>query len=120
VWLGSLVALRPLVTNRVDLTCEEVIRVHQERWAVEVLIQDRKQNLGVTDCQVERLEGTLRPWVLSLLSQGMLALLRLRADAGEVRTASGRAVESVGRSLGEVREFVKPCAWVELIAWTCE
>lgn len=110
----------PLVTNRVDLTCWEVVRVHQERWAVEVLIRDGKQNLGLTDCQVERLEGTVRHWVLSLLSQGMLTLLRLRADAGEVRTASGREVRSVGRTLGEVREFVKQCALVELIGWTCE
>jgi len=110
----------PLVTNRVDLTCEEVVRVHQERWAVEVLIRDGKQNLGLTDCQIERLEGTVRHWVLSLLSQGMLTLLRLRADAGEVRTASGREVRSVGRTLGEVREFVKQCALVELIRWTCE
>jgi hypothetical protein len=110
----------PLVTNRLDLTCGEVVRVHQERWAVEVLIRDGKQNLGLTDCQVERLEGTLRHWVLSLLSQGMLTLLRLRADAGEVRTASGREVQRVGRTLGEVREFVKQCALVELIDWTCE
>jgi hypothetical protein len=110
----------PLVTNRLDLPCWEMVRVHQERWAVEVLIRDGKQNLGLTDCQVERLEGTVRHWVLSLLSQGMLTLLRLRADAGEVRTASGRTVRSVGRTLGEVREFVKQCALVELIGWTCE
>lgn len=110
----------PLVTNRVDLTRWEVVRVHQERWAVEVLIRDGKQNLGLTDCQVERLEGTVRHWVLSLLSQGMLTLLRLRAVAGEVRTASGSEVRSAGRTLGEVREFVQQCALVELIDWTCE
>lgn len=110
----------PLVTNRLDLSCWEVVRVHQERWAVEVLIRDGKQNLGLTDCQVERLEGTVRHWVMSLLSQGMLTLLRLRADAGEIRTASGQEVRSVGRTLGEVREFVKQCALVELIHWVCD
>jgi hypothetical protein len=110
----------PLVTNRLDLTAAEVVRVHQERWAVEVLIRDGKQHLGLTDCQVERLEGTVRHWVLALLSQGMLSLLRLRADAGEVRTGSGRITGSIGRTLGEVRQFVKHCALVELIRWTCE
>ncbi len=110
----------PLVTNRLDLTPAEVVRVYQERWPVEVLLRDAKQNLGLTDCQMERFEGTARHWVLSFLSQAMLMLLRLRAAAGEVTTASGQRVAHVGRTLGEVREFVKQCALVELIRWTCE
>lgn len=109
-----------LVTNRLDLTPAEVVRVYQERWPVEVLLRDAKQNLGLTDCQMERFEGTARHWALSFLSQAMLTLLRLQAAAGEVRTASGERVPSVGRTLGEVREFVKQCALVELIRWTCE
>jgi hypothetical protein len=116
---GSWSPFVPLVTNRLDLTRAEVVQVHQQRWAVEVLIRDGKQNLGLVDCQLERLEGTVRHWLLSLLSQGMLTLLRLRADAGEVCTASGRPVASVGRTLGEVRQFVKACALVELIRWVC-
>ncbi len=110
----------PLVTNRLDLPAGEVVLVYQQRWPVEVLIKDAKQQLGLVDCQMERLEGTVRHWVLALLSQAMLTLLRLRADAGEVRTASGRAVVSVGKTLGEVREFVRQCALVELLRWTCE
>ena len=109
-----------LTTNRLDLTPAEVVMVYLERWAVEVLIRDAKQNLGLTDCQIERLEGTVRHWVLSFLSQAMLTLLRLRAAAGEVYTASGQPVASVGCTLGEVRQFVKQCALVELIRWTCE
>ena len=114
-WSG----LVPLVTNRLDLTVAEVLAVHQERWEVEVLIRDAKQNLGLTDGMMERLEGTVRHWVLSFVSQAMLVLLRLRAEAGEVQTASGKPVERVGRTLGEVRQFVKQCALVELIRWTC-
>ncbi len=110
----------PLVTNRLDLTAAEVVLVYQQRWSVEVLIKDAKQHLGLVDCQMERLEGTVRHWMLCLLSQAMLTLLRLRAEAGEVRTASGRVVESVGKTLGEVREFVRRCALVELIRWTCQ
>ncbi len=110
----------PLVTNRLDLTPTEVVTVYLERWAVEVLLRDAKQNLGLTDCQMERLEGTVRHWVLSFLSQAMLTLLRLRAAAGEVCTASGQPIASVGRTLGEVRQFVKQCALVELIRWACE
>lgn len=110
----------PLVTNRLDLTAAEVVTVYLERWAIEVLIRDGKQHLGLTDCQIERLEGTVRHWVLAFLSQAMLTLLRLQAAAGEVRTASGQPVATVGRTLGEVREFVKQCALVELIRWTCE
>jgi DDE superfamily endonuclease len=110
----------PLVTNRLDLTAPEVVTVYLERWAVEVLIRDGKQHLGLTDCQIERLEGTARRWVLAFLSQALLTLLRLQADAGEVRTASGQPVATVGCTLGEVREFVKQCALVELIRWTCE
>jgi hypothetical protein len=109
----------PLVTNRLDLTAAEVVTVYLERWAVEVLLRDAKQHLGLTDCQMERLEGTLRHWVLAFLSQALLTLLRLQTAAGEVRTPSGRAVASVGRTLGEVRQFVKQCALVELIRWTC-
>lgn len=109
-----------LVTNRVDLTAAEVVRVYLERWAIEVLIRDAKQNLGLVDCQMECLEGTARHWMLAFLSQAMLTLLRLRADRGELRTASGQVVGSAGRTLGEVREFVKKCALVELIRWTCQ
>jgi hypothetical protein len=110
----------PLVTNRLDLTAVEVVTVYLERWAVEVLIRDAKQNLGLTDCQVERLEGTVRHWVFAFLSQAMLTLLRLQADTGELSTPSGEPLPSVGRTLGEVRQFVRQCALVELIRWTCE
>jgi hypothetical protein len=117
---GSWSVYVPLVTNRLDLPAAEVLLVHQQRWAIEVLIRDAKQHLGLTDCQLERLEGTVRHWLLALLSQALLTLLRLRAAAGEVRTASGQVVTDVGRTLGEVRGFVRQCALVELIRWTCE
>jgi hypothetical protein len=110
----------PLVTNRLDLTPAEVVTVYLERWPVEVLIRDAKQNLGLTDCQIERLEGTVRHWVLAFVSQALLMLVRLQADQGQLRTASGQPVARVGRTLGEVRQFVKQCALVELIRWTCE
>jgi DDE superfamily endonuclease len=116
---GRWSACVPLVTNRLDLSVVEVLVVHQERWQVEVLIRDLKQNLGLTDCMLERLEGTVRHWLLALVSQALLMLLRLRAAAGEVRTANGQPVASVGRTLGEVRQFVKQCALAELIRWTC-
>lgn len=109
-----------LATNRLDLTAWEVVRVYQERWEIEVLIRDGKQNLGLGDSQIERLEGTVRHWVLSLLSQGLLTLLRLQADAGEACTASGQPIASVGQTLGEVRQFVQRCALVELIRWVCD
>jgi hypothetical protein len=110
----------PLVTNRLDLTPAEVVTVYLERWGIEVLIRDAKQNLGLTDCQMERLEGTVRHWVLAFLSQALLTLLRLQAAAGELRTVSGQVVQSVGRTLGEVRQFVKQCALLELLRWTVE
>jgi hypothetical protein len=110
----------PLVTNRLDLTATEVVTVYLERWPVEVLIRDAKQHLGLTDCQIERLEGTVRHWVLAFVSQALLMLVRLQADQGQLRTASGQPVARVGRTLGEVRQFVKQCALVELIRWTCE
>ena len=110
----------PLVTNRLDLTAQEVVQVYLERWSVEVLLRDLKQNLGLCDCQMERLEGTVRHWVLAFVSQALLMLLRLQADAGELRTASGQTLASVGRTLGEVRQFVRQCALVELVEWTCE
>lgn len=109
----------PLVTNRLDLTPGEVVTVYLERWSIEVLIRDGKQQLGLTDGQFDRLESNLRHWALALVSQALLTLLRLQADAGVLRTPSGRPIPSVGRTLGEVRQFVKQCALVELIRWVC-
>jgi hypothetical protein len=110
----------PLVTNRLDLTAAEVVTVYLERWGIEVLIRDAKQNLGLTDCQIERLEGTVRHWVLAFVSQALLMLLRLQAEAGQLRTASGQVLRKVGRTLGEVRDFVKQCALLELLDWAVE
>ena len=109
-----------LATNRIDLTAAEVVTVYLQRWAIEVMHRDLKQNLGLTDCQVRPLRGTVRHWTLAFVSQGILTLLRLHADRGEVRTASGQPVASVGRTLGEVRHFVQQCAVVELLRWACE
>jgi DDE superfamily endonuclease len=109
-----------LATNRVDLEAAEVVAAYLQRWAIEVLHRDLKQNLGLTDCQVRPLEGTVRHWTLAFVSQGLLTLLRLRADQGEVRTASDRPVASVGKTLGEVRQFVQQSAIVELLRWACE
>jgi SRSO17 transposase len=109
-----------LATNRMDLEAAEVVEVYLQRWGIEVLHRDLKQNLGLTDCQVRPLDGTVRHWTLAFVSQGMLTLLRLRADQGEVRTTSGRPVVGVGKTLGEVRQFVQQCAVVELLRWACE
>jgi hypothetical protein len=66
------------------------------------------------------LVGTQRHYALAFLSLALLTLLRLRAARGEVRTASGRAVASVGKTLGEVRQFVRQSALVELLRYACE
>jgi Transposase DDE domain len=109
-----------LSTNRIDLLASEVVEVYLQRGAIEVMHRDLKQNLGLTDCQVRPLAGTERHWTLAFVAQGLLTLLRWRADQGEVRTASGRPVASVGKTLGEVRQFVQQCAVVELLRWACE
>jgi hypothetical protein len=36
------------------------------------------------------------------------------------RTASGQPVAHVGRTVVEVRGFVRQCALVELLRWACE
>ncbi len=109
-----------LASNRLDLSAAELVEVYLQRWAIEVLHRDLKQNLGLTDCQMRSLVGTQRHYALAFLSQALLTLLRLRADRGEVRTASGRMVASVGKTLGEVRQFVRQSALVELLRYACE
>jgi hypothetical protein len=106
-----------LATDRLDLTAAEVVRVYLQRWALEVLHRDAKQNLGLTDCQMRSLEGTVRHWLLAFLSQGLLMLLRLQADRGELRTPSSQPVGSIGRTVGEVRQWVKERALEELVRW---
>ena len=69
-----------------DLTPAEIATVYLERLAVEALLRDAEQNLGLTDYQMERLEGTVRDWVLAYLSQDILTLLRVQAAAGELLT----------------------------------
>jgi hypothetical protein len=110
----------PLVTNRLDLRPAEVVAVYLQRWALEVLHRDTKQQLGLTDCQMQSLEGSTRHWAMVFLSQTLLMLLRLQAEHGEVRTVSGQPVAQVGRTVGEVRQFVKQCALVELLGWACQ
>lgn len=109
-----------LSTNRLDLSAAAVVEVYLQRWAIEVLHRDLKQNLGLTDCQMRSLVGTQRHYALAFLSQAMLTLLRLRAARGEVETASGRPVANVGKTLGEVRQFVRQSALVELLRYACE
>jgi DDE superfamily endonuclease len=109
-----------LATKRLDLAAAEVVEVYLQRWEVEVLHGDLKQNLGLTDCQMRSLAGTQRHYALAFLSQAMLTLLRLRAARGEVCTASGQTVVSVGQTLGEVRQFVRQSALVELLRYACE
>jgi hypothetical protein len=106
-----------LATDRLDLTAAEVVTVYLQRWAVEVLHRDAKQNLGLTDCQMRSLEGTVRHWTLAFLSQGLLMLLRLQADRGELRSPSGAPVATVGRTVGEVRHWVQERALEELVRW---
>jgi len=109
-----------VASNRLDLQAVAVLTAYLQRWEIEVLHRDLKQNLGLTDCQMRSLMGTQRHWVLAFLSQAVLTLLRLQADRGEVRTASGEAVASVGKTVGAVRDWVQRSAQVELVRWTCK
>jgi hypothetical protein len=67
-----------LLTNRVKLTCPEVIERYRDRWVIEVFFRSCKQYLGLTRCQAQTVEMQTKHIALCFVGYVVLDEIRQR------------------------------------------
>lgn len=68
-----------LVTDDMNASATSIVRRYLKRWAIEMLIKDEKQNLGLGDYRVKRCRAVVRH--LHLVDCAYLCLTHLALDA---------------------------------------
>lgn len=87
-----------LVTDEMDLGPQDAIRGYKARWAIEVMVKNLKQYLGLGDYQTTRYEGLIHHLHLCLISLQLLTTLGLENIDGSAENLSrGAAIESIPR-----------------------
>lgn len=66
-----------LISTNIHLPAIDIVKYYAKRFKIEQMIKDLKQRLGFGDYQVRTLQAILRHVALSLLSYGVLVLLKI-------------------------------------------
>ena len=65
-----------LVSNRIDIRPERLLRAYQIRWSIETFFKDAKSHLGLGEYQMRKLDGIKGHWRLVFTSAVILELVR--------------------------------------------
>lgn len=86
-----------ILTNRFDLTVEEIGEMYRSRWQIEIFFRWVKQNLKFTRFYGESENAVMNQIWVSLIAYSLLLLMKLEAQAE--------------RSLSEVKDLLKQLLW---------
>jgi hypothetical protein len=64
--------VRYLATSKIDAPSAHIIRSYSDRWRIETLFEDSKQDLALGDCEVRDSDGASRHWHLYMLTDSLL------------------------------------------------
>ena len=62
------------VTNMLDWDAKKVLKTYHKRWGIETFYRDAKQELGLEDYQVRKLNAIRRHWYLIFVAYSLLKL----------------------------------------------
>lgn len=99
-----------LVSNRLDIRPERLIRAYQVRWSIETFFRDTKEELGLEDYQVRRLKGIKSHWCLVFTSAVVLELVRHSVCAKE-------GLKRSDLSIGQLRQRAWGRSLRSIITW---
>ncbi|MGB9108203.1 MAG: transposase [Telluria sp.] len=105
-------AATALVTNDLRSSRQQIVAAYLKRWAVEVLIKEQKQQLGLSDYRLRRYQATVRHLHLVDIAYACLTHLALRG-AG----AQGRRSANVLRlpPISHLQTRMRQIAWQEAL-----
>lgn len=70
-----------LVTNRMDLTAEEISEMYQSRWQIELFFKHIKQNLKIKHLYAQSEQGVENQIVLAMISYLLNYLIKLKTSS---------------------------------------
>jgi SRSO17 transposase len=95
-----------LVTDDVSLSAREVVCGYKSRWAIEVLLKNLKQCLGLGHYQTTRYEGFTHHLHLCLISFVLLTTLGLDGSARKRRRDAAIEIDSIPTLQDKVRILI--------------
>jgi hypothetical protein len=63
-----------LATNRLNWDIKTILETYLLRWKIDAFYRDAKQELGLEDCEVRKLQGLKRHWLMVFLADTLLQL----------------------------------------------
>ena len=99
---------RALVTDNFRLSAKSIINCYLKRWAIEMLIRDQKQHLGLGDYRVLRYRAVVRH--LHLVDAAYACLTRMgiktRAEKGHSKKTKVLSLEPISKLKQRMRRVV--------------
>lgn len=107
-----------LVTDDLGASCKGVVADYLKRWAIEVLIKDEKQQLGLGDYRVKRYRAAVRHLHLVDIAYACLTHLALAEKLGRQRPgAQGKKNDKVLRlpPISQLKTRMRQIVWQEAV-----
>ena len=82
-----------LATNRLDWDVKTILETYLLRWKIDAFYRDAKQELGLEDYEVRKLQGLKRHWLMVFLAD---TLLQLNPKAERLVESVKGGVKTVG------------------------
>jgi SRSO17 transposase len=98
-------------SNKLDMKADKLLNVYAKRWKIDSFYRDAKQNLGMDEYEMRKIEGVRRHLAMVLIAHTLLVL-------GPVKAATTRPSPSVAAKLRRI-DVARADACLETIGSRC-
>lgn len=106
---GDEPVVRCILTSKIDVPAEHLIRLYLHRWRIETFFKDTKQDLGLAACEVRTDRVAKRHWHLVMLAYSVLR-------RGVAHSALGTANSTASSVRGHLKHALKEALY-NLLHW---
>ena len=75
-------------SNKLDMKADKLLNVYAKRWKIDSFYRDAKQNLGMEEYEMRKIEGVRRHLAMVLIAHTLLVLGPVARDGRHTRTQS--------------------------------
>ena len=87
-------------SNKLDMKADKLLNVYARRWKIDSFYRDAKQNLGMDDYELRKIEGVRRHLAMVLISHTLLVLGPAAESSSKLRSIDVARTDACLETIG--------------------
>jgi len=95
-------------SNKLDLKADKMLNIYAKRWKIETFYRDAKQELGMEDYEMRKIEGVRRHLEMVLIAHTFLVLglvLSASKDGSRLNGIGVERIKAIAETIGYMRRL---------------